>query len=316
MTIVQANYVEMYGLDDGVDGQKIVDDQPGVASTPVSPALIASIREACAMRRDTLKATFRITNQTLALVRRALGYQTDMSESDTKKLCKRAVAIVASIQKGLTAPVGEEDVAEAVAPFVLSSCTATIPFVSYRTQLEKTLTAKAKLLPVYPWCESVKGFGALGLAIIVGECGDLSGYSNPAKVWKRMGLAVMGSCRQGGLPKGSPAEAWIEHGYSPRRRSAMWTLGDSLLRQQNEYRELYLARKATEIQKALAEGLVVVSTTKATVENWRAAGLEPIEHVKKLDKDKHRQAGHIAQRAQRYAEKRLLRNLWRAWRDA
>lgn len=144
-----------------------------------------------------------------------------------------------------------------------------------RKEAERKAQKLAKQLPVWSWVESINGFGALGLAQIVGECGDLGNYANPAKVWKRMGLHVV----DGKAARKSKAMGDVM-GYSPMRRSIMFVIGDSLLKKQNAYRELYLARKVFEQQK-VPDGSKML---------W------------------HR-------RAQRYVEKRLLRDLWRAWRD-
>ena len=129
---------------------------------------------------------------------------------------------------------------------------------------------------------STRGFGFLGLAQIIGEAGDLANYANPAKLWRRMGLAPFGGKspsmwrREGGLTAGD----WENIGYSPRRRSVMFVLGDSMIKASGPYRELYLGRKAQEIAKA--------------------PDLPAMAH--------HR-------RAQRYMEKRLLLELWKSWGD-
>jgi hypothetical protein len=144
-----------------------------------------------------------------------------------------------------------------------------------RLQVEKRLLVLAKGLPVVPWVDSVRGFGVLSLAGIVGEAGDLSAYSNPAKLWKRMGLAVIGGERQ----RKKEGAAGIEHGYNPARRSLMWTVGDCIIRAGGPLKELYNERKVYEAPRV---------KTKM----------------------------HAHNRAKRYIEKRLLRDLWRAWRDA
>lgn len=149
-------------------------------------------------------------------------------------------------------------------------------FHAMRHDAEKRLRKLAHQLPVWSWVETVHGFGDLGLAQIVAEAGNLENYANPAKLWKRFGLAVIG----GGAQRRVTGDAALEHGYSPVRRSMMYVIGDSLLKKQNPYRALYLARKATE-QAKVPDGTKML---------W------------------HR-------RAQRYAEKRLLRDLWRAWRN-
>ncbi len=147
-----------------------------------------------------------------------------------------------------------------------------------RKPYEKRLERLAKELPVWPWVESVRGFGALGLAQIVAECGDLDNYANPAKVWKRMGLAVMpDGTRQ---RKVADAEQAIEHGYSPQRRSLMYVLADSLIKTngEGEFRTYYLAEKERQREK-------LPDAPQA----------------------------HIHNRALRHMAKRLLRELWRAW---
>lgn len=133
----------------------------------------------------------------------------------------------------------------------------------------------AKQLPVWPWWKSVNGLGALGLAQIVGESGDLSNYANPGKLWKRLGLAVI----DGKSQRRVSGAAALEHGYSPRRRSVMYCIGDSAIKKQSPYRDLYLERK--EYEKA------------------KVPDLTPMHH--------HR-------RAQRYMEKRILKHLWQRWR--
>lgn len=150
-------------------------------------------------------------------------------------------------------------------------------YADARKPYEKRLERLAKELPVWPWVEGVRGFGALGLAQIVAECGDLHNYANPAKVWKRMGLAVM---PDGTRQRRVSGEEAIAHGYSPQRRSIMYVIGDSLIKgnRDGEYRTIYLARKEHE---------------RAKLPDAPAA--------------------HIDNRARRYLEKRLLKHLWQVW---
>lgn len=97
-----------------------------------------------------------------------------------------------------------------------------------------------------------------------------------------MGVALVDGIRQGGLSKTASKDDWIDHGYNRQRRSRMWNIGDALIKSNRDgrYRTIYLARKEYEIT--------------------RDPEMQPIKA--------HR-------RAQRYMEKRLLRDLWRAWRD-
>lgn len=151
---------------------------------------------------------------------------------------------------------------------------------THRLALRLQLEADAKRLLVWPWVASVRGAGALTLALIVGAAGDLGHYDTPAKLWKRFGLAVFDGKAQRRLR--DPELAAI-HGFSPTRRSLMHVVGENLLRQNGagEFRTLYNTRKTYEI-----------ATTP---------GLKPFVY--------HR-------RALRYVEKRFLLELWRAWRAA
>ena len=66
---------------------------------------------------------------------------------------------------------------------------ARAPADAKRTLMEKDMEVLARQLPVAGWVETVPGLGYLGLATIIAETGDLSNYSNVAKVWKRLGYA-------------------------------------------------------------------------------------------------------------------------------
>lgn len=256
------------------DAVSISSDEGGRATLdtqPKHPSLVASIRGAHRQRQDFHRAEKSLTLQIKAIERR-------LSQASS-------AALPASHVPG--EPIEESDGDLSMGDLLEQAATvgffAAEPLVLARAVIkpcrmrsERECQRLAKRLPVWPWVEAINGFGALGLAQIIGETGDLSLYSNPAKVWKRMGLAVFNGKSQRRVA-GAGA---IEQGYSPVRRSIMFCIGDSLLKKQNPYRELYLARKVLE-QSKLPDG---------TKMHW------------------HR-------RAQRYVEKRLLRDLWRAWRD-
>jgi hypothetical protein len=79
----------------------------------------------------------------------------------------------------------------------------------------------------------------------------------------------------------------------------MYVIGDSLLKKQSPYKELYDARKVFEIAKAEAAGKQVVPAAK----------------IPAAKSEQFMSQGHVHRRSQRYTEKRLLRDLWIAWRD-
>ena len=147
-----------------------------------------------------------------------------------------------------------------------------------RKACQKELLKAAKQLPAAGWVQSVRGFGMPSFAAIVGEAGDLGSYDSVAKLWKRMGLAVIDGKSQRRV---SDAAEAARHGYNPRRRSEMHVVGECILKAGGPYREVYDQRKAYETERA--------------------------PEMSKI---------HAHRRAMRYVEKRLLRDLWRAWRQA
>lgn len=153
------------------------------------------------------------------------------------------------------------------------------PIKAARKSCEKTLIALAAALPlpVVQMVETTRGFGYLSLAGIVGEAGDIGSYASHEKLWKRMGLAVMGD--GGRQRRVKDADEALAHGYSPRRRSVAWVIGEALIRAGGPHKAIYDARKLIEAGRVATKG-------------------------------------HAHNRAKRYMEKRLLRDLWRAWRRA
>lgn len=277
----------------GIDGHARCD--PHLLSA-VDADLIATIRDTWRDRVDLHKAEKSLTLQIKAKCRRMV--EGDKSEAET---------LYKSMLNGQQHP------------HAVTMSLVTQPFTEARSIIEanrsareKELAKLAKELPVWPWVEQVKGFGALTFAGVIGEAGDLSMYANPAKLWKRMGLAVINGGRQRCV-KGAEA---MQHSYSPQRRSLVWNIGECLIKQQGDYRALYLARMAREVEKCWEEGLQHATIIAATVKSWESRGLPTPVKVGKIDPAQHRSCGHIHNRAKRYVEKRLLRDLWRAWRQA
>jgi hypothetical protein len=226
-----------------------------------------------------------------AYVRTQLGWSRALPEAERSVIAKRAARL-------LDDPTGS--------PFetvINASIAARAPFAGVEKQALREMTRLAEQLPVWrDFGEEIRGFGAGSLAVIVAEAGDLSSYATHSKLWKRMGLAVMDGVRQGGLTKSAGKDAWIAHGYSPMRRSRMWNIGDALVKGNKDgpYRTAYLARKAYERSRAEAAGLTIAPAAKIPAKR----------------KHEFMSEGHVHLRAQRYMEKRLLRDLWKAWRRA
>jgi len=168
------------------------------------------------------------------------------------------------------------------------------PLTAEKKRRERILKKVVKELPVWEeFAEPINGFGPLGLAMIIGESGPLDNYSNESKLWKRFGLAVINGERQ----RRMTGQRGIEQGYSPLRRSLMYVIGDALTRKANKYRDARDARKVIETERAEAKGLIVL----------------PAAQIPKAEAHLYMSVGHIHNRANRYVQKRLLRDLWRAW---
>jgi hypothetical protein len=198
-----------------------------------------------------------------ALLRLELGWRKDLPEKERKAIAARAAELME----------GEE-----------AHLQSRLPYEKMEADAKKEMAKLAKRLPVWEaFGAGVRGFGEVSLAVIVAEAGDLSNYANPGKLWKRLGLAPGQNRVPPNLSREQRAQAWIERGYSPRRRSHIWNIGDALIKgnQDGPYRTLYLERKA-------------------------------YEHARDPEMTKM----HAHRRAQRYMEKRLLRDLWQAWREA
>lgn len=274
---------------------------PGGCAVPA--ILLLEIQETHRQRQDLLRAELRLNNQIEAVYRRLTGLKSLERARLRKKAAHRDRATPhAAPRPGLARPEDEREiggnhllgdhpwpvVAPDLARFLRLEAVAAIhtaPLVqarellaASRKPLEKRLEQLARELPVWPWVQGVRGLGALGLAQIAGECGDLHNYANPAKVWKRMGLAVIDGERQ---RKHSDPDLAALHGYSPQRRSIMYVIADSLVKGNRDgaYRTYYLAEKE------------------------RQRGKLPDAPQ-----------AHIHNRALRHMAKRLLRDLWRAWR--
>lgn len=189
-------------------------------------------------------------------------------------------------------------------------------FIHQRAEIEKQMEALAKTLPVAPWVAATKGFGFGNLAAVIAETGNLSLYANPAKVWKRMGLAVIG----GGRQRRVTGKEALKHGYSPTRRSVMWNVGQCLFRAQSAR----VDKETGEIKTPAGPLRVIYDEQKALcmakLEARAAADPEHAKKYMKLDADgepiKYSPKAHAHNMALRYVEKRALRDLWRAWRDA
>lgn len=175
-----------------------------------------------------------------------------------------------------------------------------------RKATERELKKLVRSLPVWKaWAKDTVGLGDLGLGLIVGEAGNLSNYANPGKLWKRMGLAVFDGKAQ---RKTTNKEEAKRQGYSPTRRSVMYVIGASIVKGSGPYREVYARRKEYQDQKGLDGGYA--EKVAELIKSDKCKSKENAERLAQGQLPK----GLVHKQAQRYTEKRLLRDLWVAWR--
>ena len=240
------------------------------------PDIIAEIRAHHRARRFAMKQQQKMDRALESYIR--LNF-TDWSPDADEAAKKANATLVAKLIEAARVGQGEPE----LIGMVTATDAAREPFDKVRKAEQKAIAKLAEKLPVWEeFGKGVRGFGIASLGAIVGEAGDLSLYPTHSHLWKRMGLAVMNGKRQGNAGKSASAEEWTAHGYNPERRSVMWNIGDPLIKGNDGlYRQLYDSRKVYEMVRDPA-----MSKMQA-----------------------HR-------RAQRYMEKRLLKDLWRAWRRA
>lgn len=243
-------------------------------------------------RRYTKRQLYRTKNLIKAAIRSYIGFET-RSELMDEKTRKGVVTLSGEYFKLLDKHADGEPL-----PFIPNCDLQTLydkivcPFFDvYKwyqhnlTDTDKLLSDLAKSLPVAPFIETVPGCGYKGLALIVAETGDLSNYSNPAKVWKRMGVGLVQhngeNIRQ---RRAVDAELAIKMGYKPERRAVLYTISESMVKNKDRNPSQYGQRYTDEKAKQIALN----------------PEIRPIQ-------------AHL--RAKRKMEKLFLKNLWIAWNN-
>lgn len=269
----------------------------------MSNAKIDAIRQLHRERQDFHRAEKSLTLQIKACCRNYCNPAGEMEFADRVKVMKKEGDILyKALEDDKPHPLFVQAWAH-LKPFFLARESMNFE----RSQIEKKLEKIAKELPVAPFINAIKGVGIGSLAAIVGEAGDLSNYATISRLWKRMGVAVIGDGRQ----RRVEGAAALEHGYCARRRSVLWNVGNGLIGcmghgPRPEVGEDIQARDdLTEYQKLFIE------QCREEVRKNPDMGRDPVE---KDGVRKESYSAHASNRAKRYVEKRFLLNLWRAWR--
>jgi hypothetical protein len=220
--------------------------------------LVDTIRDHHRQRRFAMKIQQKLDRALESYVRiHFTEWTPDMKADERETLNKQVKSLIKNARDGK----GPETLIKIVA----STDLARAPADELRDDNEKAMAKLAEKLPVYPWVVSVRGAGALGLATIVAETGNLSNYPNPAKVWKRLGFApydgLAGSSwkRETWRPRKLTAEEWTGNPFSGERyalihqiavwlKNAQWIgkakTEDGVGKANGVYGELYAKRRA------------------------------------------------------------------------
>lgn len=258
---------------------------------------VTDIRAAHRKRRFAMKVQSKLDRALEAYVRvNFLDWNWELPEAERAKLNAKAKTMI----KQARAADAPEELVNLV-EIVLANDTARAPMDKLRKDAETEMETLAEELPVFAWWDEIKGIGPLGLATIIAETGDLSGYETKGHIWKRLGFApydgFAGSTwkRQSWRPRTLSATEWTENPFSGERYSFMQQIAENMLKHQ------LISKTKTESGRSEAKG------------PYGAKYVHRYSHTLEMHPDW--TDGHRNADAIRYAMKCLLADLWRAWRD-
>ena len=277
---------------------------PRYEPTPEITETIDHIQNLFKLRQNMIQAMTKLSLQAQSVLRMSVASEGDFADDDAKAAArKRTEKLYGQVVKDPGHPLFG-----LIEPYMF----AAEPLEARRASYEKEMVRLVKTLPIYPWAKETKGLGDSGLATVIGACGDIGTYKSVSAVWKRMGLAVMNGKRQGAPGEGATKDDWIAHGYNRRRRSVMWNVGNSLILGMGKFRPVYgedvdANPDYTYYQRVFAH--------RARYEAARLPKKSGVA-IEEAKTGKESYSAHAANRAKRYAEKRLLKYLYLEWRKA
>lgn len=268
--------------------------------------MTSEISDICTVLRDMelrvrrcIRWETRLNNSLRGVARWQLGWFDDeRTEQERKTINRQAASLVSALRKGKPPPISLGDDPTPFMEHFEDTEMSLAPWTSRREHIEREMNALAKRLPVMPFVDEPdrRGFGVHGLAVIIGNAGDLSLYPTPDALVKRLGWAPSDTYKSGVKSEGRKvprarkgriygvvapqiikAQVRVVKDADGKDTGERKTLG--------KYGEIYLRQKARLLERFTAEG-----------------GKAPKWHADKT-----------AQRAMLQA---LIRDLWQAWREA
>ena len=238
-------------------------------------------------RRINMMQRMRILSATGAHIRRKKGWRRDLIDKERKTIEKETDQLIKS------------ESPQEFSELIINSRNAAAPFIENEEGFNRDIEKLVRKLPIWEaFGEPTKGIGLLGIGIIIAEAGDLSNYPDHYKLWKRLGLAVIDGIAQGKLWKGAPKEEWIKHGYVRRRRSQVYAyLCEPILKAQ--------LRAVKDENGKKTEERIALGPYGEYYLRYKARMIATYPDISPL---------WAHRRAHRAMEKRVVRDLWRAWR--
>lgn len=299
------------GNEGGAGGEATVPEaQASVPVADIIAALVAKQHD----RRVLISQISRADRATESLIVNCLSDE-QLPKGKRKKAYEAAKKIRLAIERGNNA--SAMMVSGDIQQLVMAARSSRDQFDRLLEIRLEEMEALAKQLPIYARVKDIRGFGPRGLAVIVGEAGDIGRFATDAKFRKYLCMAFVTddegeTRRQGNWGKGASAETKKAHVYNPTRRAQIWQFLDfAFVRAQarlsgkdentgevierpvafGPWGEMFLRKRAEYVERgfdcdrelAVAEGKKKVPPSRAT----RAA--------------------------RRYVGGKFLRHLWRQW---
>jgi hypothetical protein len=255
-----------------------------------------------------------IVQRVSARVVRAIGLASDAGETARASAWKRAEQIVRHTFMGKAPAEADREIVDALKWQLEAGRRALEPISLFRGSVEKDMDNLAAQLPAVDLINSTPGFGLRGLAVIVGEAGNLSNYATERKLWRRLGLGVAPGHEAHAystwrMVKGLSADDWTapcfpgeprRAGYSPGRLGQIYGVVTTPLfmhRAGSKYGDVYAARRAR---------------TLVTHPEWYCDK----SGKQKLGAHGAPSSAHAMEDAKRVMVKALISDLWSEWRGS
>lgn len=188
-------------------------------------------------------------------------------------------------------------------------------------ELEKDTFQEMKRIvkdhPAWPWLEQVRGIGPTLSTKVLGLIADIEKFDTISKLWMFAGYGLKNGERQK-LTKGEKAS------FNRRLKTALYLVGESFIKSQSPYRELYDNAKHRYHLNKQVQPLRAVIEVNGMPDRTTAEGKKQWDRmIKEANKDAgavNDEAvwidGHVHNAARRYMVKIFLSHLYVVWREA